>query len=165
MELLKHELKYTGSVISRMVDVFLDSSVVIAACGSLTGASNAIIRLAEIGMIRIHIIPYVADEIERNLKKRLRRGLPAFTRLLSNSNFVINDDPSPQQSQIWENVIEENDAPIIAAAVAINADYLLSLNTKDFTSTVSEACGILIMTPSQFIQLSRHVLNIGLKRS
>lgn len=147
-----------------MVDVFLDSSVVVAACGSSTGASNAVINLAEIGMIRIHVIQYILDEVQRNLEKRLQRGLPAFAHLLANSNIVVHNDPSEAQNQIWANVIEEKDTPIIAAAVTVNADYLLPLNTKDFTEAVSTACGIPIMTPGQFVQLSRHVLNIGLKR-
>jgi len=40
-----------------------------------------------------------------------------------------------------------------------NADRLLSLNTKDFTSQVAEQTGIIIQTPSQFIQDIRSIIN------
>ncbi len=48
--------------------------------------------------------------------------------------------------------IEPKDAPILAAAAIGKVNRLLTLNTKDFTSQVSAQSGLLIQTPSEFIQ-------------
>lgn len=46
--------------------LFLDSSVIIAGLASRTGASHAILALAELGLIRLVGCPYILTEVERN---------------------------------------------------------------------------------------------------
>ena len=150
--------------INRIIDVFLDSSVLFAACGSLTGASHSIVSLAEMGLLNVHITPYVTMEVERNLHRRLPKGVPLLNQFLEKGTLILNNNPALEACKVWSHVIEEKDTPIVAAAVAINANYLLSFNTKDFTQQVAEACNINILTPGQFIQLSRKVLSAGLKQ-
>lgn len=51
--------------------LFLDASVIIAALASEAGASRAILILAEVGLFRLVVCPYVLQEVERNLRKKL----------------------------------------------------------------------------------------------
>jgi predicted nucleic acid-binding protein len=45
--------------------IFLDSSVIIAACGSRSGASHAVIVMAEIGLFKVLISEQVIEECDR----------------------------------------------------------------------------------------------------
>ncbi len=135
-----------------MRKIFLDSSVVIAACGSRNGASHAVIVMAEIGLFKAVISEQVVIECDRNVTKKLPAALPILKQILNIINPEIVPDPSNRESSQWENIIEPKDAPILAAALSAKADRLLSLNTKDFTSFVAVQSGLIIQTPSEFIQ-------------
>jgi predicted nucleic acid-binding protein len=139
--------------------IFLDSSVVIAACGSRNGASHAVIVMAEIGLFKAVISEQVVIECDRNINKKLPTALPILKQILNIINPEIVPDPSTTESSQWENIIEPKDAPILAAALSAKADRLLSLNTKDFTSFVAVQSGLTIQTPSEFIQEIRSIIS------
>jgi predicted nucleic acid-binding protein len=138
--------------------IFLDSSVLIAACGSMNGASHTVIVMAEIGLFKVLISKQVLEECERNISKKMIAALPIFRQILMIINLEITPDPLPQDIDKYKLIIEPKDAPILASAIAANADRILSLNTKDFNETVSSQCGLMIQTPSQFIQEIRSIL-------
>lgn len=142
-----------------MIRVFLDSSVLIAACGSASGASHAVIVMAEIGLFKVVISEQVVDECERNLMKKLPKAIPIFRQIMSTIAPEILPNPSTIEVEQRVAIIEPKDAPILAAAVVGNVNCLLTLNTKDFTSEVSTQSGLLIQTPSQFIQEIRALIN------
>jgi predicted nucleic acid-binding protein len=62
--------------------IFLDSSVLIAACGSTKGASHAVIVMAEIGLFKVLISKQVLEECERNISKKMIVALPIFREIL-----------------------------------------------------------------------------------
>ena len=45
-----------------------------------------------------------------------------------------------------------NDAPVLAAAINAQADWLLSNNTEHFTPAVARRTGLRIATPYQFFR-------------
>ena len=49
--------------------LFLDTSVLLAACGSEKGASREVFRLAPLNDWTLITTPYVLEETERNLPK------------------------------------------------------------------------------------------------
>ncbi len=138
--------------------IFLDSSVLIAACGSRSGASHAIILMAEIGLFKVLISQQVIEECERNITKKLPAALPIFQQILSVINPEIVANPAPSDIMRWASVIELKDAPILAAAISAQCDRLLSLNTKDFTPNVAKQSNLTLQTPSEFIQEIRAIL-------
>ena len=138
--------------------IFLDSSVLIAACSSMNGASHAVIVMAEIGLFKVLVSEQVLKECERNISKKMIVALPIFRQILMIINLEIIADPLPEEIDKYKLMIEPKDAPILASAIATKADRLLSLNTKDFNETVSSQCGLIIQTPSQFIQEIRSIL-------
>jgi predicted nucleic acid-binding protein len=139
--------------------VFVDANILIAGSASRTGASRAVLGLAEIGLIQLVATRQVLDETERNIRLKLPQALPVFAELLANLNLQILDDPQRAEFSRWFAVIEEKDAPILEAAVQISPNYFLTLNTKDFTSTVAKATGLTIQTPADFIQNVREILS------
>lgn len=142
--------------------IFVDTSVLIAGCGSRTGASRAILTMAEIGLFKLVVSQQVLEECERNFHKKLPAALPIFTQLLTTINPEIKPNPSPKESAHWVTIIEAKDAPILAAAILANVDRLLTLNTKDFTAEVARQTSLIIQTPAEFIREIRQILETGL---
>lgn len=138
--------------------IFLDSSVLIAACASSNGASHAIIVMAEIGLFQVLISEQIIQECDRNLNKKLPTVVSIFKQILTAINPEILPHPTPSDVIQWKAIIEAKDAPILAAAVKAKVDRLLTLNTKDFTPTVANQAGLVIQTPSQFIQEVRTII-------
>lgn len=138
--------------------IFLDSSVVIAACGSQSGASHAVIVMAEIGLFKVLISEQVIEESERNITKKLPTTLPILKQIFSTINLEIVPNPAIVDIIELTKIIESKDAPILAAALSAQADRLLSLNTKDFTPSVAKQSGLILQTPSEFIQEIRFIL-------
>lgn len=145
-----------------MPRIFADSSVLIAGSDSRSGASRAIIVMAEIGLFQLVISRYVITECERNLRKKLPAGLPIFAQLLTNINLLIVDDPPPTEVERWFPHIEAKDAPILAAAVQAKVDRLLTLNSKDFTPQVAMVSGLTIQPPGEFVREIRAIVKLGL---
>ena len=115
-----------------MRKVFADSSILIAGAASRTGASRAVLTMAEIGLFQLVISEQVLLECERNLSKKLPDALPIFSQLIAAINPEILPNPTIEESNRWVRIIEAKDAPTLAAAVLAKVDRLLSLNTKDF---------------------------------
>jgi predicted nucleic acid-binding protein len=72
-----------------MVSIFADSSVIIAGAASSTGASRAVLTLAELGFLKVVISQLVLEESQRNLAKKLPAALPVFTKLLATIQAVL----------------------------------------------------------------------------
>ncbi|VXD24045.1 conserved hypothetical protein [Planktothrix serta PCC 8927] len=142
--------------------IFADTSVLIAGSGSRTGASRAVLTMAEIGLFKLVVSEQVLKECDRNFRKKLPAALPIFTQLLTAINPEIQPDPSPEESARWITIIEAKDTPILASAVLANVDRLLSLNTKDFTAEVAIGSGLIIQTPAEFIREIREIVEKGL---
>ena len=132
--------------------VFVDANVLIAGADSQSGASNAVLKMAEVGLFQLVVSTQVLDEAERNLRKKLPRALPNFAAQMARLRLEILPDPTPEQVKPWMEIIETQDAPILCAAVASGVDRLITLNTKDFTPAVAEQSGLTIMTPAQRVK-------------
>ncbi len=142
--------------------VFVDANVLIAGADSQSGASNAVLKMAEIGLFQLVVSTQVLDEAERNLRKKLPRALPNFAAQLARLRLEILPDPTPEQVEPWKEVIETKDAPILSVAVASSVDRFITLNTKDFTPAVAEQSGLTILTPAQFVEEIRQLVVSGL---
>jgi predicted nucleic acid-binding protein len=139
--------------------VFLDASVLFAAAASATGASRAIIVLAEIGLIRVVISPKVLEEAERNLSRKAPRALPFYRQIIASLDLEMVNEPTPGKVAECAEVIEAKDAPILAAAMEAKPARLVTLNTKDFAvPEVIAFSKLTIQTPGEFMQEIRGVL-------
>jgi predicted nucleic acid-binding protein len=146
-----------------MRKIFLDSSVLIAGAAARTGASRAVLTLAEVGLFQVVVAEQVLQECQRNLTKKLPAALPVFNQLIAALKPVVQPMPSQDEMRPWLEVIEAKDAPILAAAMLAGSDRLLSLNTKDFTPAVAERAGLVIQTPAQFIEDLRAIVQRALQ--
>lgn len=138
--------------------VFVDANVLIAGTDSQSGASNAVLKLAEVGLFQLVVCTQVLDEAERNLRKKLPRALPNFAAQMARLRLEILPDPTPEQVKPWQDIIETKDAPILCAAVVSHVDRLITLNMKDFTPAVAEQSGLTIQTPAEFVEEIRRLV-------
>jgi predicted nucleic acid-binding protein len=142
--------------------VFFDANVLIAGSASRGGASRAAMMMAEAGLFQMVVSRQVLDEAERNLRRKLPGGLPVLAEILGHVHLEIVNDPSPQSFARWLDYIEDKDAPIVEAAVSANIDYLLTLNSRDFTADVATRSGLTILAPAQFVERIREIVSAGL---
>ena len=149
-----------------MPRIFADASVLVAGAGSRTGASRAVLVMAEIGLYRLVVSRQVLDEAERNLRKKLPAALPVFAELMMAINPEVVPDSGLEEVIRWQSVIEPKDAPILAAAVAASPDRFLTLDVKDFIEPthVAEKSGLRIETPAEFVQAVRALVEEGLSQ-
>lgn len=142
--------------------IFVDANVLIAGAASPTGASHAVLRLAEVGLFTLVVSRQVLDEVERNLRRKLPQALPNFAAQMAAIRLEVVDDPPSDEAERWLSIIEAKDAPILAAAVLAAVDRFLTLNTKDFTLEVAAQSGLLIQTPAEFVTRLRTIIDEGI---
>ena len=132
--------------------IFLDASVVLAACGRVTGASHAIFDLAGTCGWRLFTGDYVLREVERNLLVRLPATASIEWNVLRPLLAVAEDELTHPWPVIFS---AAKDRPVLFTAAAV-ADVLLTLDRADFGGVmVSGFYGLPVMTPGDVLRLER----------
>jgi predicted nucleic acid-binding protein len=134
--------------------VFVDSSCLIAACLSSSGASYFCIIYAPEAGYELLINEVVFEETLDVFKRKFPELRNRFFGLLSIGNFSILKNPGKKELKIVKNLIEEKDAPILVSAIKY-ADYLLTLDKGFFKKEVLDFAKIhklIILSPKEFIQ-------------
>lgn len=129
--------------------VFVDTSVLFSAIFSPNGHARDLLNLAVDNVVTLVISTDVLDETERNLQKKAPGKIPLFATLIS----LL--DPEIVQNLTVEEVKEaavytaHKDAPIVAAAIKSNVDYLVTYDHKDLLdpqklprNPVSRSCAL-----------------------
>ena len=133
--------------------VFMDPSALIAGLASPTGASPVILALAEGELFTLVIAEEVLVEAERNLQEKLPRALPEYRRFLAACPLERTAMPSAAEVAAAKEFIHPKNAPILAAAMSLEVDYLVTLNRKHFLDDpeVARKSGLCIGTPGDFL--------------
>lgn len=134
--------------------IFLDTSVLITALLSARGASFYLL-VEHRSTFRFFINDYVLQETigvlrRKFLKKKLASPLHL---LLGFARVDVLPNPSLHNLELLRGVVEEEDTPILASALA-HCDVVLMLDHGFFTPTAQERCSgrIAIHTPASFLQ-------------
>jgi predicted nucleic acid-binding protein len=131
----------------------LDTSVIIAGLASPTGGSSVVLDLCEAGVLRAFISRQVVVEANRVMARKFPLLLERFKDFLENLSPELMEDPSLEEIREATRVIVSHDAPILAAAIQAQVDYLITLNTKDFClPKVRESVSFKIFTPKEFLE-------------
>jgi predicted nucleic acid-binding protein len=129
------------------VRIFLDTSVLLAACRSKSGASRAVIDIAEKQGWKLIASPWVRNEVERNLSKFPFESTATWVGLRSRISLV-DDVVSIDRALVFR---AGKDRPVLITALAW-ADVLLTLDREDFIKVLGSACyGLPILLPSEFL--------------
>jgi len=142
------------------IRVFMDTSALLAAIASEKGGAAEILRLAEVGQVEVLVSRQVVTEAERNIRRKLPGGLPFFREALAPILKLVPDPPLEMVEECEGIISSPADAPILAAAMVAQVDYLVTLDRKHFIDdpTVAEKSGLHIGTPGDFLTWFRSKL-------
>lgn len=139
--------------------VFIDTSALIAGTLSPTGAAHEMLRLCEAGVVKAVMSRQVLVEADRNLSEKLPALLPDYHVFLKHLSPLIVDDSSRLAIEQAGAIIHRNDAPILAAAIEADIDYLVTWNTRHFQKkAVRDYVQFPILTPGEFLEEFRRAL-------
>jgi predicted nucleic acid-binding protein len=133
------------------VTIFLDASVLLAACGSATGSSRALFTLAPRQGWTLMSSFYAANEVVKNLHVFPASGTAEWLRLkrllLLADDMVTIDRPAI--------FMAGKDRPILFTALA-HAQVLLTLDRGDFRDLLGGSFyELTILLPSDFLERER----------
>ena len=131
--------------------LFLDSSVVVAASLSATGASRVVFNLATAQGWTLLVSSWVLTEVRRNLADKPAEAARAWASL--RTGVTIEED---ELTFDWPLVFDvTKDKPILCTALAC-ADVLLTLDRRDFQSLLGESVyDLRVLTPGDFLDSER----------
>ena len=133
------------------MNIFLDTSVALAASGRVTGASRAVFNRAPLNGWTLMVSPYVISEVDRNLGRLAPQATQDWMQL--RSRVVLAQD-------VWmldRPVVfgPAKDRPILFTAAAWS-EVLLTLDRGDFGGLMHAGFyGLSILTPAQFLERER----------
>jgi len=131
--------------------LFLDASVLLAACGSAKGASREIFRLASAHGWRLIAPPYLVEEVLHNLPLLPANATSAWGHL--RVALMVRDDVlTLDRAAIFP---ASKDRPVLFGGLAWS-DVLLTLDKADFGGLLGgEFYGLPILTPGAFLSRER----------
>jgi hypothetical protein len=133
------------------VRLFLDSSVLLAACGSDRGASREIFRRATDCHWILLMTPYVVEEVVANLPNLSAVASAEWARLRPQLG-LMDDVLTLDRPAVFE---PAKDRPILFSALAWS-EALLTLDRNDFGSLLGTTFyGLSIQTPGMFLERER----------
>ena len=133
------------------MNLFLDASAVLAACGRPAGASRAVFDIASRNGWRLMISPYVVAEVTRNLP-RLPAQAPHDWTQLSPALVAVRDVWTLDRPAVFG---PAKDRPVLFTAAAW-AEVLLTLDRGDFGALMGSGFyGLDVLTPGDFLERER----------
>ena len=130
--------------------LFLDSSVILSASGSSTGASRYIFDHAERQGWQLYSAEYCREETSRNAPKFGGEAVRYFQEILKAKVEWCADTLSAKEVVVFP---KAKDKPVLLGALALKPDFLLTLDREDFHGKLgSQFYGIQIRTPAEFLQ-------------
>jgi predicted nucleic acid-binding protein len=133
------------------LNIFLDSSVVLAACLSATAASRQVFDLAAGDGWQLLVSPWVLREVRDNLVDKPAQASRAWGAL--RSMVKVEGDELTFDWPINFDVLK--DKPVLFTALACS-DVLLTLDRWDFRSMLGQTVyDLRVLTPGDFLRQER----------
>ncbi len=112
------------------MQLFLDANVVFAAAISPEGRAQALFALAEAGYGTLVTSSFAAEEARRNVERKYPGALVRLEGLL-NKCWIV-PEGTPVRLAWAHDFLPSKDAPILAAAVEVSADLLVTGDRAHF---------------------------------
>lgn len=129
--------------------LFFDANVIFSAAHQEEGRAQAIVALARAGQCTVLVSAHALEEARRNLTLKSADHEPRLERLLATVSLVP-EAPAVLAAWAGEQGLPRNDAPILAAAVHAQADFLVTGDRRDFGHLFGRTLrGVKVATPAQ----------------
>jgi predicted nucleic acid-binding protein len=145
--------------------IFADSNVFIEALYLPDSAAAAVIQLAATGAIDIVTCEPVVRDVENAILAKLTKAPTQLDVVLKQWSVIVKESRLAISPAISQEAVREtyklyiaamrhaNDIPILAVALEVRPDVVLSGNREHFNDAVASKCGIPMMSCSEFIEL------------
>ena len=133
--------------------LFLDTSVLLAAAGSSTGASRAIFDLGEAQQWELVTSLYCVEETNQNLGKLPHVATVEWRNHLQPRMTIVRETLVRDRPLVFTHT---KDRPILLTALAERCDVLLTLDRRDFAGLLdSRVYRLWVRTPAGFLAHER----------
>jgi predicted nucleic acid-binding protein len=135
--------------------VFINSSVLYAAAFSQTGPARRLILEGLQGSVTLCISDLVIEETKLNLTKNAPLALPYFS-LIADLFAPYVTQPTKAEVLQAAKIVHLKDAPIVAAAARVKAEYLATHDVKhllNYATAIAKAYGITVLTPAELLSV------------
>lgn len=130
--------------------IFLDANILFSASKS-AGAVRQLLAWAESQGHRLCADAYVVAEAQRNLALKAPDGLPVLAAVVARID-AGRHDPSPASEEI-AGLLPEKDRPVLAAAVRLGCDALVTGDRTHFGALYGRAVhGVVVHSPRSLAQ-------------
>ena len=130
--------------------LFLDSSVLLAASGSSTGASRLLFDNAASYGWKLLTADYCLREVEFNLPKLGNKAALSWNEIIRPALIPAKAQLTLDRPLIYR---ATKDRPVVISALSQKADYLLTLDRDDFHGLLGRSVyGLPIRTPGEFLR-------------
>ncbi len=146
----------------KKINIFLDSSALIAGIISETGAAHVLLQLGETEDIILIISEMVVNETYRSVARKSPENFDDVQMEISRARIQIVPDPSDEEIRANLYLIDDpDDVPILLAAMIAKVDYLATHDHKHFLDDpkVAERSGLKIGTPGDVLAWIRENLS------
>ena len=143
-------------------EIFLDTSVIIAAVMSPTGGARLLFHLAHAGTIKLLVGKSVLGEAEEVMQRKAPELLGLLAQLLDEAGIEISKSPTPAQKKKAQSLLSYSpDANVLAQAISANPDWFVSHDKEHFIGNPTlEDLPFKIGTPGDVIAWLREYLSL-----
>ncbi len=135
----------------KIINIILDTNVIISAQRSQRGASAKLMSLVDTGRFEIHLSVSLTLEYEDVLRRQrniLRLSEENVTDLI---DYLCTASHHHRIYFLWRPQLRDpGDELVLELAVAAKAGYIVTYNKKDFIG--ADKFGIAVVTPKEFLQ-------------
>lgn len=136
--------------------IFFDTSVYIAALLSPKGAAGELMRLVEVGALRMVVSQEVIIEADRVLSEKFPELIQENRRLWKHLSPEIAPDPTINQAKLFLEILPKADATILCSAHLAEVSAFVTWNTRDFMEQhVLALVDFPILVPADGLKLFR----------
>lgn len=139
------------------VRVFFDSDAMIAGSASASGASFALLQMAELGLIKGCVSVQVLEECRKNLAKKLPDAIASFEKIIERCVTVSTTVPDEDSLSLLSSQAHKKDVSILASALETKASFLVTFNVKDYWP--HDTTQLEVLTPGELLFRIRLALN------
>ena len=143
-------------------EIFLDTSVIIAAVMSPSGGARLLFHLAHAGTVKLLVGSGVLQEAEEVMRRKAPELLGLLAQLLDEAGVEISKPPSISQQKKAQSMLSYTpDATVLAQAISANPDWLVSHDKEHFVGNPElDDLPFKIGTPGDVIAWLREYLSL-----
>jgi predicted nucleic acid-binding protein len=143
---------------NRNPKVYLDTSALFSGIWSDKGGARLVLKLGEVGVVRLLVGSLVLTEIETVIRSKAPDLLGVLALVLDRSNIQVVRSTSPETLQrILTFLQNTGDAHVLAVAWDNEVDYFVTLDRKHFIGNemLRDAVPFVMGTPGDFLSWYR----------